>query len=371
MVLYSGMLRDWLRRHFIPHQENNYKPHVLQETAVVGMMCLIIITFAVANLQSFIWTASDWMVSTILPAVIVSDTNEEREQGGLVLLSRNNTLDQAAQLKAEDMARGSYFSHYSPTGTSPWFWFKEAGYNYVHAGENLAVHFTDSSEVVDAWMNSPTHRANIMDAKFHEIGIGVAKGTYEGYDTIFVVQLFGTAAAPAEVTVASVVEESELPSEDVSEEPEIILNDTTNPSVAGAEATEEKVVQTQTEIPTTTTQTQEIKMAVEETVDITDEGTVVVSSYVSTSTGGIPANIKPTSGETKAPWLAFATQPHKVVQVMYVLIGLFVAISLIMSIVIEMRRQQPVQMVYGFGLLILMLVLFHAHLSISGGVLIV
>lgn len=318
------------------------------------MMCLIIITFAASNLQSFLWLASDWMVSTILPAVIVSDTNEERGRAGLVSLSRNEILDQAAQMKAEDMANGSYFSHYSPTGISPWYWFKQAGYNYVHAGENLAVHFTDSSEVVDAWMNSPTHRANIMDEKFQEIGIGVAKGTYENYSTVFVVQLFGTASANLSSNNDTEVSDQLSLVDETGTEETVESESTIAPVVAGVE-----------------TGNIENTSLSDEMIDITDQGTVVMSSYISTSTGGIPATIDSSNQETKKPVMAFATQPQTVMQFFYIVIGLFVAVSLILSIVIEIRHQQPVQMVYGIGLLVLMLVLFHVHISISGGVLVI
>lgn len=76
---------------------------------------------------------------------------------------------------------------------------------YAHAGENLAVHFTDSSEVVDAWMDSPSHRANIVNAQYAEIGVGTARGTFEGFETVFVVQLFGTPAAGYATPIAPTV----------------------------------------------------------------------------------------------------------------------------------------------------------------------
>jgi uncharacterized protein YkwD len=142
--------------------------------------------------------------------VVVELTNEERVDNQSAPLRRNDTLDRAAQLKAEHMAKHEYFSHFSPDGVSPWHWFREAGYVYAHAGENLAVHFTDSAEVVEAWMDSPSHRQNIVDSRYTEIGVGTAKGTFDGYDTVYVVQLFGApAVAPVsaptpEATVADI-----------------------------------------------------------------------------------------------------------------------------------------------------------------------
>jgi len=94
------------------------------------------------------------------------------------------------------MASKGYFAHYSPSGLSPWYWFTKAGYSYKKAGENLAVNFKDSDDVVRAWMNSPTHKANIVKEGYTEIGIGIAEGVYQGKKATFVVQLF---AAPQDV----------------------------------------------------------------------------------------------------------------------------------------------------------------------------
>ncbi|MEI6553150.1 MAG: CAP domain-containing protein, partial [bacterium] len=74
----------------------------------------------------------------------------------------------------------------------PWYWIDQTGYQYSSAGENLAVNFDYSKDVVQAWMNSPTHRANIVKAKYQEIGIGIAEGFYQGRPSVFVVQMFGT-----------------------------------------------------------------------------------------------------------------------------------------------------------------------------------
>ena len=166
------------------------------------MLFLTILTFVGANFQSRLWQSSQWLVSTVLPAVVVQLTNAERADLGESTLRRNASLDEAARMKAQHMANNEYFSHYAPDGTSPWYWFDKAGYTYAHAGENLAIHFTDSDEVVEAWMNSPTHRANIAGSQYTETGVGTAKGKFDGYDTVYVVQLFGTpAAAPVVKTV--------------------------------------------------------------------------------------------------------------------------------------------------------------------------
>ena len=130
------------------------------------MLVLIVISFTMANLHALLWINSTWLTSAVLPSVIVDLTNSERKSTALNSLSRNATLDAAAQMKAEDMAQNGYFAHYSPEGVSPWYWIQQAGYAYEEAGENLAVHFTDSDEVVKAWMESIGHRENILNKNY-------------------------------------------------------------------------------------------------------------------------------------------------------------------------------------------------------------
>ncbi|HOX29541.1 MAG TPA: CAP domain-containing protein [Candidatus Paceibacterota bacterium] len=128
----------------------------------------------------------------ITKTALVQLTNEERAKLGLPALTENPVLDRAAYLKAQDMLNRGYFSHFSPAGVSPWYWFKLSGYNYRYAGENLAIGFLDSSEVNDAWIDSPSHKANILNNKYKEVGIAVVTGNFQGANTTIVVQLFGS-----------------------------------------------------------------------------------------------------------------------------------------------------------------------------------
>ena len=181
-------------------------PVKLQKISMSLMLVLVGISFTFTNMYALLWTSSEWLVSTVLPAVIIDLTNQERSADTLQPLQHNSVLDAAATLKAKHMAENEYFAHFSPDNVSPWHWFREAGYQYVHAGENLAIHFSDSDEVVDAWMNSPTHRENIMNGQFMEIGVGTARGSYQGFPTTYVVQLFGTPRALPERTFPDTVE---------------------------------------------------------------------------------------------------------------------------------------------------------------------
>lgn len=343
-------MRDLFKRLFIPHEANEHRPHSLRRAAVGGMMLLVLLSFAAANVQSVVWIASDWMVSTILPAVIVTETNEERETGNLPPLRRSAVLDYAATMKAEHMAENQYFAHFSPDGVSPWYWFDVAGYPFVHAGENLAIYFTDSSEVVNAWMDSPAHRANILGSEYREIGIGIAKGTFEGYETVYVVQLFGT---PASV-VASLGQDLP-PATETSES--IESSAAIEPLVAGAtEDTPEHVTEPS------------------HTVIHQDSTVALYSEHVSTTTGATPAALSEADVAyiTDGPpsMLALATQPNTMLQIAYMTIASFVFIALILSILIDFRRQRPAQIAYGMALLAVMFILFKIHIAVSSGALI-
>jgi uncharacterized protein YkwD len=120
---------------------------------------------------------------------IVALANQDR--AGLAgRLVEDSALDRAAQLKANDMAARGYFSHVDPSGNAPWMWFKKVGYYYWSAGENLAINFDDAQTLNNAWMNSPLHKANIVNSSYSRIGIGIAHGTYQGRPATFIVQFF-------------------------------------------------------------------------------------------------------------------------------------------------------------------------------------
>lgn len=130
-------------------------------------------------------------VAAVIASVLVDLANDDREALALPTLAANPLLTAAAQAKANDMAAKDYFSHTTPEGYDSWHWFREAGYDYQFAGENLAVNFVDSGDVQKAWMNSPTHRDNIVNPKYTEIGIATAVGMYQGREAVFAVQMFG------------------------------------------------------------------------------------------------------------------------------------------------------------------------------------
>lgn len=118
-------------------------------------------------------------------------TNQKRAQNGLGALATHTLLNNGARAKAEHMIANNYWAHTAPDGTEPWYFFSKAGYNYQHAGENLAYGFDNSAEVIDAWMNSPGHRANIL-GDYADMGFGIVNGSnYQGGENTVIVAFYG------------------------------------------------------------------------------------------------------------------------------------------------------------------------------------
>ena len=180
-----------LKHLFIPHEHNDYKPHFFREVSVAILIGTSLTLFSLSAGSAYIARATDFGKG-VIASVLIDLANHSRISENLTILKHSLLLNDAALLKAEDMIKGDYFSHDSPTGITPWHWFDRAGYSFVHAGENLAVDYFDSESVDKAWLNSPTHRANILNYKYKDIGIAVMPGSYKGHDTIYVVQMFGS-----------------------------------------------------------------------------------------------------------------------------------------------------------------------------------
>ncbi|WP_261381573.1 CAP domain-containing protein [Paenibacillus cremeus] len=102
---------------------------------------------------------------------VLNLVNQERSKAGLSALSMSSALNNVAMTKAQDMYNNNYFDHQSPTYGSPFDMMKSFGVTYSAAGENIAKGQTSPQEVMNSWMNSPGHRANILNSSFTQIGI--------------------------------------------------------------------------------------------------------------------------------------------------------------------------------------------------------
>ena len=110
---------------------------------------------------------------------VIRLVNEVREKNGLKPLTKNWELCRVARYKSQDMVENRYFSHTSPTYGSPFQMMKDFGLRYRTAGENIAFGQRTPQEVMNAWMNSDGHRANILNPSFTQIGVGyAANGRY-------------------------------------------------------------------------------------------------------------------------------------------------------------------------------------------------
>ncbi len=181
-----------LRHFLLPHESNNQKAKVLHPGS------LFIITVGLIGFQLILGLAGRSFprvlgyAANISPEEVIRLTNARRAESGLAPLSQSSTLSQAALAKGNDMLAKGYWAHFAPDGTSPWNFFLNFGYKYKYAGENLARDFADASTAVSAWMNSPTHRENILNPNYRDIGIGVVEGNLLGADTTIIVQFFGS-----------------------------------------------------------------------------------------------------------------------------------------------------------------------------------
>lgn len=191
---------DGMKHHFIPSRHNAYRPHLLRRGALMALLAIALVAEGALVFTVVLRQSGHDYLAAVVQSEIFTLTNQERTLNKVGGLTENSLLDQSAQNKANDMAARGYFAHNSPDGKTPWTWIDGVGYDYQYAGENLAVNFVDTKDVMVAWMASPTHRANIIKGAYTELGVGIAQGTYKGQAATFVVQHF---AKPSPAAVAA------------------------------------------------------------------------------------------------------------------------------------------------------------------------
>lgn len=200
---------------FLPHEKNNHKPKVLHLSSLLILFLIIGFFQATLTLLTRLYPGVLGFAANIQPERIVVLTNEQRNNQGLGSLTINSLLSEAARQKAAEMFTFGCWSH-NCNGRNPWWFFKNVSYNYLYAGENLAKDFGDAETAVSAWMDSPTHRDNILNNNYKEIGIAVVDGTLNGEETTLIVQLFGT-PAKAQVATLPVAEKTAVQGVEIKE----------------------------------------------------------------------------------------------------------------------------------------------------------
>lgn len=191
---------------FTPHPHNNHKAKILWPRSLAILLGIFIMGNSLISIFAGIKPGVLGFASQISPQRVIDLTNKERSAIGLGELTLNKQLTEAATAKAIDMFANNYWAHVSPTGVEPWYFITRSDYKYQHAGENLARDFSSPKDVVAAWMASPTHKANILDKRYQDIGIAVMDGYINGVETTLVVQMFGTTQkATSQISAAKVV----------------------------------------------------------------------------------------------------------------------------------------------------------------------
>jgi hypothetical protein len=200
--------------------------------------------------------------------------------------------------------------------------FNQVNYKFLYAGENLAVNFSDSGDVINAWMNSPSHRSNILNHNFTETGIATAQGTYNGQSALFVVQLFGQPSLQAAVTSTKPV--ATTPAKTVS------------PVVSQQQNLPINVVTT-----STTSSIQEMFVAIRgaETQGDASQVAVDMQNDVTSNTNIVQKVV---------------ASPNKVVSYILITLGILMGVALILGIFIKIRIQHP-RLIFN-GLLFLLII---------------
>lgn len=175
----------------MPRESNNHRPKILHHQSLLFVVAIffvgqLLLGVLRTNFSNVLGTSTDISSQTLLLL-----TNQYREKNGLVPLYLNSELSQAALSKAQNMFVKNYWAHTAPDGTTPWIFVRQAGYDYVYAGENLARGFTTSDDIVTAWMASPTHRENMLSGNYQDVGFAVMEGTLLGENTTLIVEMFG------------------------------------------------------------------------------------------------------------------------------------------------------------------------------------
>ena len=365
-----------LKYSFIPTEKNHHKPHMLHEVTLVIIISISLFLSGI-SFARYYFLHGTVRGQEIVSSVLIDITNETRQKYGESPLKKNSLLEQASGYKAEDMATYQYFAHNSPTGKTPWYWLKQVGYDFIYAGENLAVDFTKSRDVSDAWMKSPTHKANILNSKFTEIGITVKEGIIDGHNTIYVVQMFGTPKEKKVITetvsTASsvIINDGEVATNEEAETGEVAGIFVENNFVAGTTLVQNdiKVDPNNNEsvlLNATTTNTDEANQPAEENyITLIDGNNIVIvadkeefenATDTDIFTG---VSVEENNFEYSTPWQKFIYNFWYNLNTFYKIVMTLLGISLISFSIVEYRRGHWAHMLYGvITMLILMLLLY-------------
>src|SRR3989338_9724275 len=216
---------SWHKIHkwFIPHRDTHKKAHLISWEAFIFYILIFIFLQVGFSILGYAKPGLLGISSNITNQKIIELTNAERAKQGLSVVKENEALNKAAYLKGMNMFEENYWAHFAPSGKSPWDFILGSGYKFTYAGENLAKNFYSSDEVVSAWMASQTHKDNLLNNKYKDIGIAVVEGVLNGQKTTLVVQEFGTTEILASTPAVSIQgKQIAVPTRDLINKPELV-----------------------------------------------------------------------------------------------------------------------------------------------------
>jgi uncharacterized protein YkwD len=223
-----------IRDILIPTATNGYKPTALRTKPLAAYAVLGIAVKVVATGMLFFFYPTPAYLSTIVASRMVALVNQSRESEQLPALQVQGALIDAAAAKGDDMFKQQYFAHDSPDGKKPWQWINRSKYNYLFAGENLAIDFSSAEIAHEAFMNSPTHRKNVLLPQYKDIGVAVLSGTMKGRETILVVNFFGAEEVKPVPKAAAAEVSASLPVAQTA--PAVVTSNPVRPSPTSAQA---------------------------------------------------------------------------------------------------------------------------------------
>lgn len=326
MNKFKRSLRAW----FIPGTENDYKPHILRNKTLL-IFAIFVLCVKLAFVGFFAFFPNSAYFSVITSNQLIKLTNQSRESNNLPPLEVNEKLNQSAYLKAQDILEKNYFAHTSPQGITPWYWFKQVAYNYNYAGENLAIDFLSAESLYKAWVNSSSHKANILSDKYNEIGIAVLTGNFNGRKTTIAVQHFG----------------SEFTSSVIAEEPPETTPTPTPPPVEFNELKEKKLAssrESETE-PILTPEEQEVEKDV---MEITQEKIKELEKFTAE---------KVQDRQTPRTLGVIAEKSDEITQCVYLYSLIFIIIALILNVIVKLEVQSKKVIIGALVVIILIVAL--------------
>lgn len=352
--VYNLGMKAWFTRWFVTDDKNGGSPKIFGASALLGFTIITVIMHSWVLTSLVYLSPHSKYFADILSNVLVDLTNERRSAEKIGELQINPLLVKAAQMKADDMASRGYFSHVSPDGKTPWYWLQQVGYAYTYAGENLAVNFFDSEDVMNAWMNSPSHRANVENGKYTQIGIATAHGTYDGRTGIYVVQFFGRPTAP-KTGLTPTAPTKTTPSKTIVKEPTVKTNTIKNSRTVQPAANDKIVSPNKQAVSVVETGSSGLAEASKATEgDLGSNGTV--SGLDETST--FPAGLADNQGATNklvGSLEKLLVLPDKIARSMYIIMGALFCLAAFLHFLLAARGTHRTVAVNGTVMLLMVL----------------